>query len=114
MAQFARSQKISLNETAHININEPSGSLFPYNKYYINICNNDQEPSHFHIITAGWDVEFLLDGTMFRIKTSGNNNQEYKYMIENVSEWLDKPCHILPSITNYENAVLQWTQLHLQ
>lgn len=102
-----------IDEMARINVNEPSGSIFPYQKYDVHIWSNDHEPAHFHIITTDWDVEFYIsDGSLYKIKKEGKDKKILKYITEKAPEWLKQPCSILPSITNHQNAKLQWIQLH--
>lgn len=102
-----------LEEMARINVNEPQGSLFPYEKFDVHIWSNDHEPAHFHIIVSDWNVSFnISDGKLCKINKQGKNNKVLSYLIDNVPTWLKMPCAILPSITNQENANLQWIQLH--
>ena len=104
---------MSLNEMARINKKETEKGLFPYNKWEIKIWSNDHTPPHFHIIADGWNVSFRIDnGEVLDIETEGNKNSIYDYMIQNVNEWLESTCAILPQITNRQNAQAQWEQIH--
>lgn len=102
-----------LNEMARINVNEPQGSLFPYEKFDVHIWSNDHEPAHFHILTSDWNVSFYIsDGKLCKINKQGKDSKIFSYLVKNVPAWLSSPCAILPSITNQQNANLQWIQLH--
>ena len=102
-----------LDEMARINVNEPQGAIFPYQDYDVHIWSNDHEPAHFHIITTDWDVEFYIaNGELYKIKKEGKDKKVLRYMREKAPEWLNNPCAALPTITNQQNANLQWIQLH--
>ena len=100
-----------LTEMARINTKEKN--IFPYNDYNVHIWSNDHNPPHFHVMREDWDVIFLIDsGELFKVKNFGKDKKIYKYMIENVKKWLSNPCCMQPKLTNQENALLQWEQLH--
>lgn len=100
-------------EMARINKRENSNCIFPYNRFNVHIWSNDHEPPHFHVESDGWNVSILIEnGEMLDVKTEGKNRQIFNYIIKNSKDWLSQPCAILPSITNQENAMLQWEQLH--
>ncbi len=100
-----------ITEMARINTDE--SNLFPYNSFEIQIWSNDHTPPHFHILKNGWDVEFLIeDGRLYKVKKKGNNQQIYNYIIQNVNKWLSSKCAVLPMITNQQNAIAIWKQLH--
>ena len=100
-------------EVAHINTNETEGTVFPYADYYVCVESADEEPACFHVRKDVWDVTFLIsDGHLHRIKTQGKDANVLKYMRDNVAAWLNAPCGILPEITNQQNAMLVWRQLH--
>ncbi len=102
-----------IDEMARINVKEPKGSIFPYDDYDVHIWSNDHEPAHLHIITSDWDVEFYIStGELYKIKKYGKKQKVLTYMCENLPKWLSQPCAALPSITNQQNANLQWLQLH--
>ena len=104
---------VQLNEMARINISEPQGAIFPYSEYDVHIWSNDHEPAHFHIITVDWDVSFLIsNGSLYKVNKEGKKKKTLKYMCDNVTQWLNSPCAVLPVITNRQNAQLQWIQLH--
>lgn len=102
-----------LDEMARINVNEPQGAIFPYQDYDVHIWSNDHEPPHFHIKRNRWNVSFNIEtGEQIEILSQGTEKNVYDYMITNVSKWLDSPSAILPQITNRQNAMTQWMQLH--
>lgn len=103
-----------LVEMARINMKESGkGSIFPFNAWEVKIWSDDHEPPHFHIKRNRWNVSFDIEtGEQIEILTQGTEKNVYDYMIANVSKWLDNPSAILPQITNRQNAMVQWTQLH--
>jgi hypothetical protein len=102
-----------ITEMARINKNETRRSIFPYELWEVKICSSDNNPPHFHIIREGWDVSFTIkDGDLLMVKSRGVNKSIYYYMCGNVKRWLSSQCAIIPQITNQENAMLQWEQLH--
>ena len=103
-----------LVEMARINMEEDGkGSIFPFNAWEVKIWSNDHEPPHFHIKRNRWNVSFNIEtGAVMEIISKGSENNVYDYMIANVSEWLNRPSAILPQITNRQNAMIQWKQLH--
>lgn len=117
-----------IREVTSANLNERNGSnilvemarintkdrgLFPFDDYEVKIWSNDHNPPHFHIIKEGWNVAFSIEnGEVLYIKTQGDKKKIYKYMTENVVKWLSSPCAILPAVTNQDNAMAVWTQLH--
>ena len=106
-------QQMSLNEMARINKRETGKCIFPYNSWELKIWSNDRNPPHFHIIKDGWNVSFDIEnGTVVNIESRGTENGVYDYMIANVTRWLKSQCSALPKITNQENAMLQWGQIH--
>ena len=104
--------KASINEMSRINVKEFYG-YFPYNKFDIKIWSNDHTPPHFHIICDGWNVSYKIeDGNMLQIEGKGKNDSILDYMEQHVKEWLSTKCFVQPKLTNQENAMLQWEQLH--
>ena len=107
-----QSNQTLLVEMARINMMEQKG-YFPYNKWEIKIWSNDHNPPHFHIIKDGWNVSFVIEtGEIYEIVSEGNKKGIYNYMVKNVQQWLHSPCAILPLITNQQNAMAQWLQIH--
>ena len=49
---------------------------------------------------------------MLEIKTQGNKKDVYNYMIKNVKQWLSEECAILPAVSNKDNAMAVWKQIH--
>jgi hypothetical protein len=102
-----------ITEMARINKNETGHSIFPYQAWEVKIWSSDHNPPHFHIIREGWDVSFRIeDGELLTIKSRGRNKDIYDYMCANVKRWLSSKCAILSIITNQQNAMSIWTQLH--
>ena len=109
-----------LNEKSNTNllvemarINTKDGGVFPFNDFEVKIWSNDHNPPHFHIIKDGWNVAFSIEsGEVLQIKTQGKKKRIYNYMIENVAQWLSDPCAILPAVSNKDNAMAVWYQLH--
>lgn len=94
-------------------INTKDRGLFPFNDFEVKILSNDHNPPHFHIIKDGWNVTFSIEsGEVISIGSQGEKKQIYKYMTENVVKWLSSPCAILPAVSNQDNAMAVWTQLH--
>ena len=106
-----KTNKETLVEIAHINLKEIGNVPFPTNKFEIKIWSNDHNPPHFHVICEGWNISFTIeDGRELEVKNIGNHT--YNYIVKNIPIWLDMPCKIAPKISNRENAVIQWQQLH--
>lgn len=103
-----------LVEMARINMKENGKQcIFPYNVWEVKIWSNDHEPPHFHIISKGWDVSFNIEtGDLIKIHNQGKEKGVLDYMTSNVKKWLESPSAILPTITNKQNATLQWIQIH--
>ena len=94
-------------------INTKDRGLFPFNDFEVEIWSNDHNPPHFHIIKDGWDVAFSIEsGEVISISSQGKKKQTYEYMTDNVVKWLSLPCAILPAVSNQDNAMSLWTQLH--
>lgn len=111
---------VKLNEKSKSNllvemarINTKDRGIFPFDDYEVKIWSNDHNPPHFHIIKNGWDVTFSIEnGEVLNIKSQGDKMQIYKYMTDNVVKWLSSPCAILPAVSNQDNAMAVWSQLH--
>lgn len=102
-----------LVEMARINKKESGNCIFPFESWEVKIWSNDHTPPHFHILKDGWNVSFEIEsGEVLKIEGQGNKKDIYKYMVNNVATWLNRPCAALPKISNKENAMLQWEQLH--
>ena len=102
-----------INEMARINKEETGKCIFPYNSWELKIWSNDHNPPHFHILCDGWSVSFNIeDGELLQIEGKGTNISIFDYMQNNVKEWLSSRCFAQPKLTNQENAILQWEQLH--
>lgn len=100
-------------EMARINKKEGGRGIFPYNSFVVKIWSNDHEPAHFHVMKDGWNLLFeIATGNLMRVEDRGRNVQDYNYITENVKEWLQSQCAITPSLTNQENAMAVWEQLH--
>lgn len=100
-------------EMARINKNETGKCIFPYNSWELKIWSNDHNPPHFHVLNEGWNVKFKIeDGELLEVEKKGKNSSIFEYMTNNVKEWLNSQCFAQPKLTNKENAILQWEQLH--
>lgn len=102
-----------LLEMARINTNENGKCIFPYNSFEVKMWSKDHEPPHFHVISDGWNISFLVeDGELYKVESRGSNVQVYNYICANVKEWLSSKCAIIPDITNQKNALAVWAQIH--
>ena len=102
-----------LVEMARINKRENGRCIFPCNKWEVKLWSNDHNPPHFHIICNGWNVSYTIeDGTRISIQSKGNEKNVFDYMENNVRQWLNSKCFAQPKLTNRENAILQWEQIH--
>lgn len=106
-----QSKKELIVEMARINMKE--SNIFPYNKFEVKIWSNDHIPPHFHIKSDGWNISYVIEtGAQLEILEKGEKKSVYKYISNNVNKWLDRKCALIPQITNRENAMAQWIQLH--
>ena len=102
-----------INEMARINTNEGGKCIFPCNKYEVKIWSNDHNPPHFHVLCDGWNILFTIeDGELYRVEGKGRDKKEYKYIVNSVKTWLKSACAVQPKLTNQENAISIWHQLH--
>lgn len=100
-------------EIAHLNVRECNGDIFPLDLFDVCIYDIDNEPPQFHIMSNDWDVSFKInDGEIHYVNQKGNDIDTYQYIMQNVKKWLDLPNVIIPRITNRENAISVWLQLH--
>ena len=98
-------------DIARINTNETN--IFPYNAFEVKMWSNDHEPPHFHVISDGWNISFLVENGEFdKVESRGKNELVYNYICANVKEWLNSKCSIQPKLTNKENAITIWQQIH--
>lgn len=113
MPYQVNTQSGMITEMARINKNETGRSIFPYEAWEVKIWSSDHNPPHFHIIREGWDVSFTIEGgDLLMVKSRGGNKSIYDYMCSNVKRWLSSICSAQRKLTNQENAMLQWEQLH--
>ena len=102
-----------ITEMARINKRESGRGIFPYNSYVVRIWSNDHEPPHFHIEKDGWNILITIDdGELYRIEQRGRDLQTYNYVLSNAKRWLQSRSAISPSLTNQQNALSIWEQLH--
>ncbi len=102
-----------ITEMARINTKESGNCIFPYNAFNVHIWSNDHEPPHFHVESNGWNISFLIsNGEVYKINNAGNDRRTYKYILNNVKSWLSSQSAIIPQITNQQNAIAIWQQLH--
>lgn len=88
-------------------------NIFPYNKYEVKIWSNDYTPPHFHIKSDGWNISYIIEtGDQLEVLERGEKESVYKYISNYVNKWLDSKCALIPQITNRDNAMAQWIQLH--
>ena len=67
----------------------------------------------FFFICNGWNVSYVIeDGRRLDILSEGSEKNIFDYMEANVQEWLSSKCFVQPKLTNRENAMLQWEQIH--
>ena len=80
---------------ARINTNENGRCIFPYNSFEVKMWSNDHEPPHFHIISDGWNISFLVEnGELDKVESRGSNLQVYNYICANVKKMvIFKVCH---------------------
>lgn len=106
-------KKEMIVEMARINMKE--SNIFPFNKFEVKIWSNDHTPPHFHIKSDGWNISYVIEtGEQLEILEKGEKKSVYKYISNNVNKWLNNKCALIPQITNRENAMAQWIQLHSQ
>ena len=111
-------QRMSLNETARINVNETRAdkeSGLDSGSYYVYVKGEgtDKKIPHFHIksIGEGWDIRMLMDGTFHSVKTTGAGRKEPEDFrdIERIAKQWVKQANVLePDRTNGEVAEIQW------
>lgn len=96
-------------EMARLNKREIGNVPFPYNKFDIRIWSNDHNPPHFHVISEGWDISFLIEnGEEYRVNTHSNDSKIYSYIIKNIKPWLRMKNFKHPYMTNQEYAMEVW------
>ena len=102
-----------ITETARINKREQDNAIFPYSSYNVCILSNDHTPPHFHVKCDGWDIAFTIDeGELHRLISRGNDLKQYDYVVNNAPKWLLQPFALFPQMTNQENAMVVWEELH--
>lgn len=102
-----------LVEMARINLKNYGNTPFPSNKFEIKMWSNDHNPPHFHVLYDGWNISFNINnGKELNVEEIGRHSSDYNYIVKNVPIWLDMECAIQPKITNRENAIIQWEQIH--
>ena len=100
-------------ESTFDNTKEDGCSIFPYNAFNVHILSTDHKLPHFHILSNGWNISFYIsNGELYKINKEGKDSKTYKYIIENVKIWLTSKCAIIPQITNQQNGIAIWEQLH--
>ena len=102
-----------ITEMARINKKESSQGIFPSNAFEVKIWSNDHTPPHFIILKDGWNISFEIEnGNLLKVEGKGPNAQDYNYIVKNVSKWLNSQSAIIPTISNQQNAMAVWEQLH--
>ena len=103
----------AINEMARINKNENGKCIFPYDKFEVKMWSFDHNPPHFHVICEAWNISYKVeDGSLLNIVKKGKDNSIFDYINSNVKDWLSSKCFAQPKLTNMENAILQWQQIH--
>lgn len=103
----------SSEEISHINIQEGADSIFPREKFDVYVRDRDRGGPRFHVAKDGWDVAFFIsNGKVHNICKRGADMGVLNKMREDAIKWLNQPCKLLPAMTNGQNALLQWKQLH--
>lgn len=98
-------------EMARINMKE--NNIFPFREYKIKLWSNDHNPPHFHILCDGWNISYNIEtGAEIEIISKGKKRSVYKYISNNINTWLDSKCALILQITNRQNAMAQWIQIH--
>lgn len=97
----------------HINIKEGADSIFPRDKFDVYVRGGDICNPRFHVASDGWDVAFFIkNGEVHNICKRGADMGVLNKMREDAVKWLDQPYVFQPSMTNRENALLQWEKYH--
>lgn len=104
---------IPSEDISHINIQEGSDSVFPREMFDVYVRGGDKGSPRFHVAGDGWDVAFFIaNGKVHNICKRGSDMGILNKMRADVVKWLNLPCKLQPAITNGQNALLQWKQLH--
>lgn len=104
---------IPSEDISHINIQEGSDSVFPREMFDVYVRGGDKGSPRFHVAGGGWDVAFFIkNGEVHNICKRGADMGVLNKMREDAIKWLNQPCILLPAMTNGQNALLQWKQLH--
>lgn len=107
------SHKEPLIEKARINMKESESEIFPFDNWVLQIWSNDPNPPHFHVKCDGWDIRCSIDdGRILEVIARGIGDGIFEYTETNAPKWLSSQCSILPILTNRENAMLMWEQIH--
>ena len=107
------SHKEPLIEKARINMKESGSEIFPFENWVLQIWSNDHNPPHFHVKCDGWDIRCSIDdGRILEVMARGIDDGIFEYTETNAPKWLSSQCSILPILTNRENAMLIWEQIH--
>jgi len=97
----------------HINIQDGADSVFPQDKFDVYVRGGDICNPRFHVASDGWDVAFFIkNGEVHNICKRGADMGVLNKMREDAVKWLEQPYVFQPSMTNRENALLQWEKYH--
>lgn len=100
-------------EMARLNKKEIGDVPFPFNKFDIRIWSNDHNPPHFHVVSEGWDISFLINnGEEYRVNKRTTDSKPYSYIKKNVKPWLSMKSSVNNKLTNKEVAELIWGSEH--
>lgn len=101
------------HKMSHINIQDGADSVFSQDKFDVYVRYIDKGAPRFHVSKDGWDVTFFIsNGTVHNICNRGANMRVLNEMRVNAVKWLNHPCTIQPSMTNGQNALLKWKEVH--
>lgn len=105
--------KSTMSNTEGARINLEDNGIFPCKYFKVKIYSSDDNPPHLHVIDDGWDITFdIQSGELLNILEEGDKHSIFNHIVGNIGRWLSHPCQIQPKITNRENAMSTWIQLH--
>lgn len=92
-------------------INEKDRDIFPFEEYQIFIKDEKFQPK-LHLRKNETEITFLIKSGR---AVDGENVEDYvtyDYAYLHINRWLNTKCVTSPNITNRENAMNVWNQLH--
>lgn len=110
--QSKPTQVDTLVEMARINKHEQGNSIFPFNSFEVQVWSNDHNPPHFHVLSNGCNISFLIEtGEILNVESNGDL-KTYQYILKNVKKWLNNKNSYQPKLTNKEAAEMYWSGMH--